>query len=136
MSDGLEVDSPEQTEEKNTSDAAALYGDKFSWQLIGKEENGFASMEIDIRAQQFIFTAYPIAPHSDFATEYAAVTIYNTRGTVVYRQSIKVRCSLAAILTSAGWMRIIRLRSFMPRAQTSRLSATRSMAKAGRSRNT
>lgn len=89
VSDGLEVDSPEQTEEKNTSDAAALYGDKFNWQLIGKEENGFASMAIDIRAKPFIFTASPIAPHSDFATEYAAVTIYNTRGTVVYRQSIK-----------------------------------------------
>ncbi|ELE6317428.1 viral enhancin protein [Salmonella enterica] len=102
VSDGLEVDSPEQTEEKNTSDAAALYGDKFSWQLIGKEENGFASMEIDIRAQQFIFTAYPIVPHSDFATEYAAVTIYNTRGTVVYRQSIKGSVQLGGYTDVCG----------------------------------
>lgn len=102
VSDGLEVDSPEQTEEKNTSDAAALYGDKFSWQLIGKEENGFASMEIDIRAQQFIFTAYPIVPHSDFAMEYAAVTIYNTRGTVVYRQSIKGSVQLGGYTDVCG----------------------------------
>ncbi|SUH10927.1 viral enhancin protein [Salmonella enterica subsp. enterica] len=62
----------------------------------------FASMEIDIRAQQFIFTAYPIAPHSDFATEYAAVTIYNTRGTVVYRQSIKGSVQLGGYTDVCG----------------------------------
>ncbi len=38
VSDGLEVDSPEQTEE-NTADAAALCGDKFSFSaLIGRKK--------------------------------------------------------------------------------------------------
>ncbi|ECG1190797.1 viral enhancin protein [Salmonella bongori] len=87
VSDGLETDSP--TQEDTTPDTAVLYGDKFGWRLTGEKDNVFASMEIAIGAKHFIFTASPVTPHRGFATEYAAVTIYNTRGAVVYRQAIK-----------------------------------------------
>ncbi|ECG8588758.1 viral enhancin protein [Salmonella enterica subsp. salamae] len=100
--DGLEVDSPEQTEEKSTSDAAALYGDKFTWQLLGEEDNDFANMEMDLGAKQLTFTARPVTPHSAFTTEYAAVTVYNTRGTVIYRQSIKGSVQLGGYRDACG----------------------------------
>ncbi|VEA06108.1 viral enhancin protein [Salmonella enterica subsp. salamae] len=100
--DGLEVDSPEQTEEKSTSDAATLYGDKFTWQLLGEEDNDFANMEMDLGAKQLTFTARPVTPHSAFTTEYAAVTVYNTRGTVIYRQSIKGSVQLGGYRDACG----------------------------------
>lgn len=101
-SDGLALDVPEQTAEQNAADAAALYGDRFSWQLLGEEERCFASMAIDMRAKQFVFAAHPVAPHSGFATEYASVTIFNTRGAVVYRQSLKGTVQLDGYTDTCG----------------------------------
>lgn len=104
--DGLEAYSPEQTTEDTTPDTtpdtAVLYGDKFTWRLLGEEDNCFASMEMDIGAKQFTFTASPVAPHSGFATEYASVAIYNTRGTVVYCQSLKGSVQLSGYTDVCG----------------------------------
>lgn len=80
-------------QDEETTDAkdpvTALYGDRFTWQLLGDDDIGFATMEMDIGSGALTFTASPVVPNQHFTTTYATVNVYNTRGSVVYRQFIK-----------------------------------------------
>lgn len=58
-------------------------------------------MEMDIGNGQLTFTAVPGVPHKDFSITYATVNVYNTRGTVVYRQSIKGSSELGDYIDTA-----------------------------------
>lgn len=87
--------------EEETQDVAALYGDQFTWQLLGDNDIRFASMEMDIGNGKLTFTAVPGVPHKDFSITYATVNVYNTRGTVVYRQSIKGSSELGDYIDTA-----------------------------------
>ena len=58
-------------------------------------------MEMDIGRGALTFTASPVVPNKHFTTAYAAVNIYNTRGSVVYRQSIKGSAQLGDYIDTA-----------------------------------
>ncbi|MBA7932104.1 viral enhancin protein [Klebsiella sp. RHBSTW-00215] len=108
VSDGLEVyslapvDEEEAADtEEETRDVTALYGDQFTWQLLGDNDICFASMDMDIGSKQLTFTANSVVPHKDFTTTYTTVNVYNTRGSVVYRQSIKGSAQLGDYIDTA-----------------------------------
>lgn len=86
---------------KEAEDIAQLYGDNFNWQLSGENDICFANMGIDIGHGTLTFTANKVMPHRGFSTTYAAVTVYNTRGSVVYRQSIKGSAELGEYTDTA-----------------------------------
>lgn len=103
---GLEVYalvSDEQDEENDDAqdEAAALYGDRFSWQLLGDGDVCFAEMEMDIGSGALTFTANPVVPNKNYTTTYATVNVCNTRGSVVYRQSIKGSSQLGDYIDTA-----------------------------------
>ncbi len=87
--------------EEDTQEATALYGDSFSWQLLGDGDVRFAAMEMDIGSGALTFTASPVVPNKHFTTTYATVNVYNTRGSVVYRQSIKGSSQLGDYIDTA-----------------------------------
>lgn len=95
VTEGLEVLSPVPVEEddKGNEDVplnvSELFGDDFIWQLLGDKDIGFAHMAMDIGNGTLSFTAKSGVPHAEFSTTYASVSVYDTRGSVVYRQSIK-----------------------------------------------
>jgi Viral enhancin protein. len=100
----LALDEPDEEAadtEEDTQDATALYGDSFSWQLLGDGDVCFAAMEMDIGNGALTFTASPVVPNKHFTTTYATVNIYNTRGSVVYRQSIKGSSQLGDYIDTA-----------------------------------
>ena len=106
VKDGLEacslVPDPEDKETTDAEDEATeLYGDLFCWQLLGNDNIRFATMEMDIGRGALTFTASPVVPNKHFTTAYAAVNIYNTRGSVVYRQSIKGSSQLGDYIDTA-----------------------------------
>lgn len=106
VKDGLEtcslVPDPEDKETTDAEDEATeLYGDLFCWQLLGNDNIRFATMEMDIGRSALTFTASPVVPNKHFTTAYAAVNIYNTRGSVVYRQSIKGSSQLGDYIDTA-----------------------------------
>ena len=58
-------------------------------------------MEMDIGGGVLTFTASPGVPNKQFTTTYATVNVYNTRGSVVYRQSIKGSSQLGDYIDTA-----------------------------------
>jgi hypothetical protein len=109
VKDGLEAYSltPDGQEEEdaetedNMQDVDALYGDRFNWQLLGDDDIRFATMEMDIGRGVLTFTANTVVPNQHFTTTYATVNISNTRGSVVYHQSIKGSSQLGDYVDTA-----------------------------------
>lgn len=85
----------------DAQDAAELYGDQFTWTFLGDADLCFATLEMDIGSNQLTFSTRPIVPHPAFSTTYATVDVYNTRGTVVYRQSIRGASQLGDYIDTA-----------------------------------
>lgn len=106
VKDGLTTCSliPEEQDEETPDaeeGATELYGDLFIWQLLGENNTRFATMEMDIGGGALTFTASPGVPNKQFTTTYATVNVYNTRGSVVYRQSIKGSSQLGDYIDTA-----------------------------------
>lgn len=106
VKDGLTTCSliPEEQDEEtpDTEEGATeLYGDLFTWQLLGEHNTRFATMEMDIGGGALTFAASPGVPNKQFTTTYATVNVYNTRGSVVYRQSIKGSSQLGDYIDTA-----------------------------------
>ena len=106
VKDGLTTCSliPEEQDEETPDaeeGATELYGDLFTWQLLGENNTRFATMEMDIGGGVLTFAASPGVPNKQFTTTYATVNVYNTRGSVVYRQSIKGSSQLGDYIDTA-----------------------------------
>lgn len=86
---------------------------------------------MDIGSGALTFSANAVVPNKHFTTTYATVNVYNTRGSVVYRQSIKGSSQLGDYVDTAIWMRAIPLKSSMPKREIVPLLLIRSMAIAG-----
>ena len=77
------------------------------------------------------FSANAVVPNKHFTTTYATVNVYNTRGSVVYRQSIKGSSQLGDYVDTAILDEGYTIEVFHAEAEIVPLLLIRSMAIAG-----